>query len=54
MHEQVVAGRDLDGDALTGVAGPYMQAGVAGTAVDGEEVEVGVEAGEDGVFAAVF
>lgn len=54
LHKQVVAGRNLDGDALAGVAGPDVQTGVARAAVDGEEVEVGVEAGEDGVLLAVL
>ena len=45
LDEQVVALGDLDGDALPCVAGPDVQPGVAGAAVDGEEVEVGVEAG---------
>lgn len=54
LDEEVVAGRDLDGDAGARVAGPDVEAGVARAAVDGEEVEVGVEAGEDGVFGAVL
>lgn len=54
LDEEVVAGGDLDGDAAARVARPHVQAGVSGAAVDGEEVEVGVEAGEDRVFGAVF
>lgn len=54
LDEEVVARRDLDGDAGARVAGPDVEARVAGAAVDGEEVEVGVEAGEDGVLGAVF
>lgn len=54
LDEEVVAGGDLDGDAAARVAGPDVEARVAGAAVDGEEVEVGVEAGEDGVVLAVL
>ena len=54
LHEEMVTRGDLDRDAVAGVAGPDVQAGVARAAVDGEEVEVGVEAGEDGVFCAVL
>ena len=54
LDEQVVPGGDLDGDAGARVAGPNMQARVPRAAVDGEEVEVGVEAGEDGVLGAVL
>lgn len=54
LDEEIVALGDLDGDSVAGVAGPDVEAGVAGAAVDGEEVEVGVETGEDGVFFGVF
>ena len=54
LHQQVVARRDLDGDALAGVARPDVQARVARAAVDGQEVQVRVEAGEDGVLLAVL
>jgi hypothetical protein len=54
LDKQVVAGGDLDGEAGAGVACPDVEAGVAGAAVDGEEVEVGVEAGKDGVLLAVL
>ena len=54
LYEEVVALGNLDGDAVAGVAGPDVEAGVAGAAVDGEEVEVSVEAGEDGVLLAVL
>ena len=54
LNEEVIPGRDLDGDAASRVASPDVQTGVARTAVDGEEVEVGVEAGENGVLGAVL
>lgn len=54
LDQQVVALGDLDGDALARVAGPDVQARVARAAVDGQEVEVGVEAGQDGVLFAVL
>jgi len=54
LDQEVVAGGDLDGDALAGVARPDVQARVARPAVDGEEIEVGVEAGQDGVLLAVL
>lgn len=54
LDEEVVALGDLDGDAGSRVASPDVEAGIARTAVNGEEVEVGVEAGEDGVEGGVF
>lgn len=54
LYEEVVSGRDFHGDAAARVARPDVQAGVARAAVDGEKVEVGVEAGEDGVLGAVL
>jgi hypothetical protein len=54
LDKEVVAGRDLHRNAVAGVTGPDVEAGVAGAAVDGEEIEVGMEAGEDGVFGAIL
>lgn len=54
LDEQVVALGDLDGDLLARVARPDVQARVPRPAVDGEEVEVRVEPGEDGVVLAVL
>lgn len=54
LDEEVVALGDFDGDAVAGVAGPDVEARVPGAAVDGEEVEVGVEASENGVFDAIL
>ncbi len=54
LDQQVVALGDLDGDPLARVAGPDVQTRVARAAVDGQEVEVGVEAGQDGVLFAVL
>lgn len=53
LDKQIAAPGDLDGNAPAGVACPDMQARVARTPMDGQEVEVGVEAGEDGVDLAV-
>ena len=44
LDEQVVALGDLDGNTFSCIAGPDVQAGIARAAVDGEEVEIGVEA----------
>lgn len=55
LHQQIAPlPRESDGDAPAGVARPDVQAGVARAAVDGEEVEVSVEACEDRVLCAVF
>lgn len=54
LDEEVVALGDLDGDTGAGIACPDVEAGVARAAVDGEEVEIGVEAGEDGVEVGVL
>lgn len=54
LHEEVVSGGHADGDAAACVARPDVETRVAAAAVDGEEVEVRVEAGEDGVERAVL
>ena len=54
LDQQVVALRDLDGNALARVARPDVQTWIARAAVDGQEVEVRVEAREDGVLLAVL
>jgi hypothetical protein len=54
LDQQVVTLGDLDGDSLACVARPDVQAGIARAAVNGQEVEIGVEAGEDGVLLAVL
>ncbi len=54
LDQQVVALRDLDGNALARVARPDVQARIARAAVDGQEVEVRVEARENGVLLAVL
>jgi hypothetical protein len=54
LHEQIVAGWDFDREALACVARPDVQPWVARATVDGEKVEVRVEAGENGVFGSVL
>lgn len=54
LDEEVVARRDLDRDALARVARPDVQTRVARAPVDGQEVQVRVEPGQDGVLAAVL
>lgn len=54
LDEQVVALGDLDSDALSCIACPDVQPGITRAAVDGEEVEVGVEASQYGVLFAVL
>lgn len=49
LDEEVIPGGDLDRNAGARVAGPDVETWVARAAVDGEEVEVGVETREDGV-----
>ena len=43
LDKKVVALRDLNWDTLSGVAGPDVQARIPRAAVNGEEVEVGME-----------
>jgi hypothetical protein len=38
LDKKVVSGRNLDGDAVSGVAGPDVKARIPGAPVDGEEV----------------
>lgn len=54
MNEQIVSRWDLDGDTLTRVARPNVQAWVARATVDSKEVKICVEAGKDGIFATIL
>lgn len=54
LNEKVVSWWDADWNALAGVARPNVKAWVAGTTMNGEEVEIGVEACENGVFLTVL
>ena len=53
LDKQIAAPRDLDGNSPAVIARPDVQARVPRTSVDSQEVEVGVEAGEDSVDLAV-
>ena len=54
LHEQIVAGWDLDWHALARVSRPDVQPWVARATVDGEKVKVSVKASEDGIFGTIF
>src|SRR6266404_8597470 len=55
LHEQVTAGRwELHRNAFPSIPSPYVKARVSRTTVDGQEVEIRVEASKDGIFFAVF
>jgi hypothetical protein len=55
LYQQVVStGRHAHGDALSRVSGPDVQARVARAAMDGQEVEICVKAGQDSVLLTVF
>lgn len=49
LNEEVIPGGNLDRNAGTRVAGPNVEAWIARTAVNGEEVKIGVKTREDGV-----
>jgi len=53
LDKQIAPPRDLNGNALAGIACPNVEARVARTSMDSQEVEVGVEARENGVNLAV-
>jgi hypothetical protein len=53
FDKKVVALRNLDRDTLSGVAGPDVQARISRAAVNGKEVEVGMEPSENGVFLPI-
>src|SRR5690606_16077974 len=53
LDQKVVARRDFNRDAAARVASPDVEPRVSRAAVNGEEVEIGVETGEDGVDLAV-
>ena len=54
LHEEVVSLGDLDGNPLACITCPDMEAWIPRAAVDGEKVQIGVEAGQDGVLLAVL
>lgn len=54
LDKKVVSGRNLDGDAVSGVAGPDVKARIPGAPVDGEEVEVCVKSSKDSILLAVL
>ena len=55
LYEQIPASRwELYSNALAGVACPDIETRITGAAVDSQEIQVGVEACEDGVLLAVL
>lgn len=54
LHKEVIPLWDLYGNTVSRVASPDVETRIARAAVDGEEVEVGMEASKYGVFLAVF
>lgn len=54
LHEQVVAGRDLNGYALPGIGCPDIETWVPRAAVNREEVEVGLKTGQNGVLPVLL
>ena len=54
LNEQIIARRHPHWDAFARVACPDIQARIARPSVDGQEVQICVEAGEDGVEGAVL
>lgn len=54
LDKQVVAGRNLDGDALSGIPCPDIETRIARAAMDSQEIEVGVESSQNGILFAVF
>jgi hypothetical protein len=48
LHQEITTSRgELDGNAFAGVASPDVQTRIARPAVDGEEIEVCMESGEN-------
>lgn len=47
LNEQIISRWDLDRNSITGVPRPDMQSWIPGTTMNGEEIEIGVEPGED-------
>ena len=54
LDEEIVSRWNLDGDSVAGVSRPDVETWVARTAVDGQEVEICVEASQDGVELGIF
>ena len=55
LHEEVPPRRrEFDGDTFACIACPNMQTWVARSSMDGEEVEIGVEASKDSVCLIVL
>jgi hypothetical protein len=53
LNKKVVALWYLDRDTLSSVPSPDVQAWISRAAVNGKEVEVGMEPGENGVFLPI-
>ena len=54
LDEQIIARRHPNWDAFAGVARPNIQARIARSSVNGQEVQICVEAGQDGVLLAIL
>jgi hypothetical protein len=55
LDKQVTTGRgELNENAFSGVSRPYMKARVSRTTMDGQKIEVGVEASKYGIFLVIF
>ncbi len=49
LNKKIITLRDLDRDTLSGIAGPDVQARISRAAVNGKEVQVGMEPSENSV-----
>jgi hypothetical protein len=54
LDEEIVSLRDLDGNSPARVPGPDMETRISRAPVDGQEVEVGMEACKNGILPAVI
>lgn len=55
LHEKIASSwRKSDGDALSSIPCPDMEAWVSRATVDSQAVEIGMKSCQDGIFLAVF
>lgn len=54
LDKKVVPFWHFHGDTLPGISCPDMKTWISGATVDGEEIEISMKAGKDGVLFAIF
>lgn len=54
LYKKIISFWNLDRDAFACVAGPDMQSRITGPTMYGQEVEIGMKPGKDGILSSVL